>query len=239
MRISFFEEFPSPNNLEKLDLLDSNPRVFLGAMSVSEFQRLSSDYPESDFVYWPILDRNDGYWVSPFSRRRALLNLFESLKGKRIPVMLDMELPRRRPMLLTQMFDAFANHSSIDDFIANYKGEVYTAEYLFEPFFMPFMYKDPRVHNNNVIKMVYTSMHNYDKEKLSNRLKEYATKYGPKFLVGLGTIAPGIIGTEPKLSPEDLDTDLEMCRDAGVEEVVIFRLGGLNKRYADVIKKFT
>ena len=57
-------------------------------------------------------------------------------------------------------------------------------------------------------------------------------------MVALGTIAVGITGNEPILNPEELARDLKIAKNNGINEVVIFRLGGLNKEYVDVIKKY-
>ncbi len=53
-----------------------------------------------------------------------------------------------------------------------------------------------------------------------------------------GTIAKGIIGTEPILSLEQFEQDLIIAKKAKLKEVIIFRLGGLNKDYIKVIKKY-
>ena len=62
-------------------------------------------------------------------------------------------------------------------------------------------------------------------------------KYGNNLQVGLGTIATGILGNEPILSPKGLDRDLKEMKKIGIKEVVIFRLGGLNQEYKKIIKK--
>jgi hypothetical protein len=52
---------------------------------------------------------------------------------------------------------------------------------------------------------------------------------------GLGTIATGVLENEPILSPEKLKEDLEWARQSGVDEVFIFRLGGMSDEYIKVI----
>lgn len=239
MRVSFFEEYPTDENLAKLDLVDPKSNLFLGAKSLDDFMRLKKDIKKRKVVYWPLLDVSDGYWISPFTTRRSLEELFAELRNSKIPIMLDMELPsRNRWLFLTQLFNACTNNHSINDFLEDYEGEVYTAEYLFELPFLSFMYKDPRRFDSKVIKMVYSSMHDYSEDFLRGKLKGFVERYGDRFVAGLGTIATGVLGDEPKLSPSQLDRDLRICRDVGVEEVVIFRLGGLDADYLKVIKKY-
>lgn len=73
--------------------------------------------------------------------------------------------------------------------------------------------------------MAYTSMN-----PLLNIKKIRADK------IGIGCIAKGIYGNEKILSPEELERDLKILQKSG-KEVVIFRLGGLNKEYVRIIEK--
>jgi len=214
--------------------------LFIACKSLKEFKLVSKGLKKNITpVYWPIFDNKDGYWVSSFTRRRALVNLFSELKSSKVPVMLDMELPftRNKFLFLSELLNCFRNNKLINDFLKNYKGKVYTAEYLFEPFFLNFMYKDPKVYGNKVIKMVYSSMVNLGEFILTHELKHDYEKEKGDFLVGLGTIAIGVLGDEPILSSKLLERDLRLCKEIGIKEVVIFRLGGLNKEYLKVIKK--
>ncbi|MEK6905405.1 MAG: hypothetical protein AABX24_03300, partial [Nanoarchaeota archaeon] len=63
-------------------------------------------------------------------------------------------------------------------------------------------------------------------------------EFGENYIVGYGTIALGVGGNEPILSPQQLEKDLQIALEVGVKEVVLFRLGGLNKKYAKVLEKF-
>ena len=98
---------------------------------------------------------------------------------------------------------------------------------------------NPDKYNNTKIKMIYTSMHRiFNEELIREEIKKYKEHYNEKFIVGLGTIAVGINGNEKILTPEELERDLRICKESGVKEVVIFRLGGLNKEYIKVMNKF-
>jgi hypothetical protein len=61
---------------------------------------------------------------------------------------------------------------------------------------------------------------------------------GEKLQIGLGAIATGISGKEPILSPKGLEEDLDFCRNQKIDAVVIFRLGGLDSKYLEVIRKY-
>ena len=56
--------------------------------------------------------------------------------------------------------------------------------------------------------------------------------------IGLGLLAPGILPPNKLISPKLLEQRLKKAQRNGVEEVVLYRLGGIEK-YLKIIKKFT
>ena len=135
-KISFFEEFPDQDILDEIKLINFNTTIYVAAHNLSEFQRYEKEFKQKNrhikkVVYWPILEKKEGYWISPFSNRKALERIFSELEGKKVPVMLDLELPTtRNPLLyITQLGNFRRNKKLISDFIQNYSGEIYTAEY--------------------------------------------------------------------------------------------------------------
>ena len=68
---------------------------------------------------------------------------------------------------------------------------------------------------------------------------ELARRYPRRVGVGLGTIARGALGHEPILSPEDLARDLEYFAAREVVNATVFRLGGIDARYAEVLRRFS
>ena len=99
-----------------------------------------------------------------------------------------------------------------------------------------FTLKSLGLHYNNTktIKMFYSSMHHFSKEFLK---KEFNTANERKYLIALGTISSGIHGNEPSMSLKILKRDLIIAKQAGIKEIIIFRLGGLNKSYKKVLTK--
>lgn len=248
MQISFFEEFPNKSNLSKLKFVTWTTKLYIGAKSVTEFKRIKASIKNKhvkEVIYWPILEKKEGYWISPFSRRKALLRIFGELDGLKIPVMLDLELPTTQNpwLLITQKFNFFRNKKLIRKFIENYAGDVYLAEYYPEGKwkekvmkFLGLHYSAPKV---KVIKMVYHSLHRFiNQEFLEREFRRGVKEYGKNYLVALGTIAPGISGCEPKLSLSQLEEDLKIAEYVGIKEVIIFRLGGLDRKYLKVLNKF-
>ncbi|MEK6863590.1 MAG: hypothetical protein AABW53_02740 [Nanoarchaeota archaeon] len=244
MLISFFEEFPTAENLAKLKSVTWPTKIYVAAESVEEFRNITASIGHRhilEAVYWPILKKKEGYWISPFSEQSALQHLFEQLEHKKIPVMLDLELPTtRNPWLyVTQLFHFRKDKKLIDSFVHNYTGETYLCEYSARKKWLQLLglhYSDKKC---KVMKMLYNSVHHLDLDALREELNLGIKEHGSKYVVGYGTIAIGVGGNEPMLSPQQLETDLWIAQEAGVKEVVLFRLGGLNNKYIKVLEKFS
>jgi len=74
MEINFFEEFPTPDNLEKIKLIDFPTKIYILAHSLSEFREFEKSL-KVPLVYWPALPKIYGYWISPFAKRGTLLKV--------------------------------------------------------------------------------------------------------------------------------------------------------------------
>ena len=129
MLISFFEEFPTEKDLAKLDLIKWKTKLYLAAPGLALFKQLQQKLLKRENVletiYWPVLKKKEGYWISPFSQRKALQRVFSELKKQVVPVMLDLELPTtQHPSLFCTEFLHFsANKKMISEFINSYYGE--------------------------------------------------------------------------------------------------------------------
>lgn len=159
--------------------------------------------------------------------------------------MLDLELPTtQNPILyLTQSFNFYQNKKLIRQFISVYPENIYLAEYYPEGKnkerilqFLGLHYSHPKV---KIIKMVYHSLHHFiNQEFLEKEFKRGVKEYGKNYLMALGTIALGIHGTDPILSLKQLNSDLQLAKKSGIKEVIIFRLGGLNKTILPFLRKY-
>ncbi len=244
MLISFFEEFPVEEDLAKLKQVSWPTKLYVAANSVQQLRAVTSVVRHNknllEAVYWPVLKKKEGYWISPFSKHSALQRLFEQLEHKQIPVMLDLELPTtRNPWLfLTELFHFHRDKKMIHSFICNYPGETYLCEYYAKSKMLELWGLHYQNKNSKVIKMLYNSVHSLDQEALKKELQQGVREFGDNYIVGFGTIAVGVTGNEPILSPEQLERDLRIAQEVGVKEVVLFRLGGLNKKYVKVMEKF-
>ncbi len=250
MQISFFEEFPTKENLKKLTLIPKKTNLFLAAKSIQEFQSTSNtthqQYPNKikQIVYWPILKRSEGYWISPFSNNKALQRIFKELENKTFPVMLDLELPTtQNPLLfITQLPYFIINKHQIRKFINHYQGPVYLCEYPLSSAFSISITNLLGLHYNNkhvkIMKMQYRSLHHISNQTFKNKITSNQKKYPNRFIPGIGTTATGIHQNEPILSPQNLKRDLQILKDLNIQETVIFRLGGLTKEHIKIMKSF-
>ncbi|HLD79312.1 MAG TPA: hypothetical protein VJA18_02025 [Candidatus Nanoarchaeia archaeon] len=244
MLISFFEEFPIEENLAKLKLVSWPTKIYIAADSLQQFKAVTSVVRHNqnllEAVYWPILKKKEGYWISPFSKQSALQHLFDELEHKKVPVMLDLELPTtRNPWLyLTEFLNFKKDKKLIHSFVCNHPGETYLCEYYAKPKLLELLGLHYQNKQSKVMKMFYNSVHHFDQQSLRNQLQQGLQQFGDRFIVGYGTIAIGIGGNEPLLSAEQLEKDLHLAQEVGVKEVVLFRLGGLNKKYVKVLEKF-
>ena len=165
------------------------------------------------------------------------------LKNQNGPIMLDLEWPLTKNILLffTGVPNFLRNRKLIKKFIDNHLGKIYLCEYYPEGKKKDMLLEKMGLHYNNrkakVIKMFYHSMHPlFNKEFFKKQLKIGKNLNGDNFIAAFGTIAIGINGNEPILTKEQLKEDLQIAKEIGINETIIFRLGGLNKNYLEVIE---
>jgi hypothetical protein len=231
MKISFFEEFPTKRNMEELALVSWPTTVFVAATGLDKFKSMQKKYTKRnvELAYWPILKKEEGYWMSPFSSPRALKRIMRELKGQKIKVLWDAELPWRHTWLFlkhTPYF--FSNKRRIKKFLKQSTNDIYcTHTFTGRPFFKFLgVWFDKNVTS---VPMCYASFLPGARLGLKNT---QATT------VGIGLIAKGVGPTDSVYSPKELDADLQLCKKKNIKEVIIFRLGGLNKNYLKTIKKY-
>lgn len=255
MEVSFFEEFPHEKTLEKIAQIDFDTRIYVAAKNLSQFYEYEDQFKAQNpqikqVIYWPVLEKEEGYWISPWSDSAALERVFEEIKDrkdkKKQEVLLDLEPSLQRSRLLG-FKDFRKNKEQIEEFVANAKEynislstveKSYIPEGILEYFDLSF---NPEEFGNQKIKMYYSSYRrklwpDFVVDKLFERkVSRYAEK-GIK--LGLGLIAPGIHNEAHYISPETLQTEVKIASDYGIQEVIIFRLEGLNEEYLKVLEKF-
>lgn len=250
--VSFFEEFPNGTTLDKIAQVDFDTRIYVATRNLSDFYNYEEEFKArnerlKEVVYWPILNRDDGYWISPWSEPQALEKIFSEITERkdqrRLEVLLDLEPSLKRSRLFN--FEDFnRNKRLITTFVRDAKDynvsvstveKSYIPDWILEPLGLSFISEE---YGNRKIKMYYSSyrrriLPDSIVDKLYERkVKQYAKK---KIPLGLGLIAPGIHDEKHRTNPENLQREIEIASDNGIEEVIIFRLGGLNDDYLKAI----
>ena len=251
MIFDFFEEYPTIENLEKARLINFKSTIFLTANSFKEYKEnqklLLSINPNLSTAYWPILPNS--YWISPFSNTEDLQNFIKEifLINEPLTVLVDLELPlvKHKELYFKNFFSFWKNKKILKKFFKeapDHNIKIVTAEY--PPFFsgISFIYRllgisfDVKKYKHTQCIMYYTSM---IPNKLISKLIRNgiikARKLNPNLQLGLGTIATGILGNEPIISVSSLKNDIDFIKINNIETGVIFRLGGLNKEYINLL----
>lgn len=259
MKIDFFEEFPTEENLRKIKLIDFSSTIYVAAKSIEEYnfirKKILKINSKIEVGYWPILEKS--YWISPFSYTFELRKLYDYLiknkKHKSYKILIDLELPFLSPKLfIWNMFSFFKNKKLIKKMFKDSKNlniQILTAEYpspnkiiqnALEVIGISYPIKK---YPHKKSMMFYSSMikNKFILKKIKQHIIKCSKRYSEQNMtlqLGLGTIAKGILGNEPILKPEKLDEDLSFCKKNNINSVIIFRLGGLNKTYLKKIKKY-
>jgi len=108
MEFTFLEEFPSRDNLKRLDLISFPVNLALHTPDLNSFWKMKSEilrlYPRVEkVIYWPLLRENQGYWFSPFVNKEDLEKKINEILGARrekLSLLWDSEIPLIRAPLL-------------------------------------------------------------------------------------------------------------------------------------------
>lgn len=253
LKFIFFEEFPTDENLARAGQMNFPIDIFIAAKSIEEFKEIKEKLNQFSNVkrvgYWPTLKLDEGYWFSPFSKREGILRTIRQLESVDWPisVLWDSELPHlRKRLFLTELSKFFANRKIIQDFVLNPPENItlYIAENRAKGRFHRLLLRilgvtfDPRL-NYRRVEMLYGQLKPGALERfLAKAEKEYKNYY-PAFGITAGGISESVTdGSWMKITPQQLDEQLSIAKKMGIKKVFIYRLGGMNQDYLDVIKKY-
>lgn len=251
MRISFFEEYPSPDNLEKLKIIPFDTSLYVAAKSLRDFLVLKSkireEYKNVDkIIYWPILDLSEGYWLSALSGTQVLERLIKEIKFTKEYILWDAEMPwLNKKLYFKNLPFVYKNKQLISRMLFNKADakrltvtafpKAGMAKLISSFLFVSFSHGD-----FVYIDMLYSSMLTVtNKEKYLEKIIKTSKNNFTEYKVALGLIGRGDEDiVTPLISPGDLERDLLIVQNEGVKDVVVYRLGGLNGQYVSVLKQF-
>ena len=255
MKLSIFEEYPTKENFQKLDLLEVPIFLYIAAPSVEEWKRhrdlVINHRSVSGVGYWPILTEREGYWLSPFAQEFAIERVVTDLSScnEKLTVLWDAEPPLLRPSLFFRGLPSFFKKAKrIRNFLRNAKSlglSIVSCEYASTGSFIDWLYRrfgvsfDDRDGISMKMVMYYTSLPLVAalRKRVLWQIGRQQERYKGHFSVALGTIARGVFGNEPILPPRDLAKDLSDLRQLEVDDIALFRLGGLDEPYVDVLNE--
>lgn len=241
MKIEFYEEFPSEENLKKLKLIPFPTKVFIAAHSIEKFkkfEKIAKSYKKDlELAYWPKV--KGSYWVSAFSNTKDLVNLFDSLNSIKDPILIDLELPLKKywKLYLKNFFFIRKNKKLIKNFLEENKHRITTAEYVRSPLnkFAKFYGLDFDVDTEKSL------MHYNSKKSKSNIFveQEMIKKIRKENLsLSLGLTASGISNKSANFRIDRLIKDLKFAKSQGIKKIIIFRLEGITKELIEKVKPF-
>lgn len=260
MRIDFFEEYPTAENVIHARDISWPSTIYLAAQSLEKYvdasTTLASINPRVESAYWPVLARS--YWISPFADTADLFQLRRELRtynGPRLKVVLDLELPILNKLLFFKNAPYFFGNKHIIASILSMheRFDFAVAEYPAPSAFVEKIKRwagisyDPALYNRMSMPMYYTSIiHAYERyipgnalAAIQRNLLSLSKEEKSSTHVGLGALTTGALGNEAILSPDQLREDLTFVRDNGFAGCIIYRLGGLNDAYLHVINEFS
>lgn len=254
MHIGFFEEYPTRRNLSKLRLVPFKTDLYLGSSNVKRFLELKRDIKRryknvDEVIYWPILALSEGYWISAFAQTRALKRIIAELSDvkERFAVLWDAEFPAlNKRLFLTELPHVLKNRKIIyKALVKNLKRHpLVVAEFprggmrYFWARLAAVSFPFTTYHR---LDMLYTSLlaMKNKAQYIEQVMKRHKDKYR-KYSVGLGLIGRGEgDNITPLISPKDLERDLQIAKNLGIKNVVLYRLGGLNDKYLTLLKKYS
>lgn len=268
MNFSIYVEYPE-QELDNLANLTTLHNLIIAAHNMDEFEvwraQLESTSQVQRIGYWPLLTQKEGYWLSPFADPEAVLRIIQELRETsesrkdNLLVNWDAELPfgeERRKRFLTPKKTKIETSRRIFQFLAsanNYRIDIATSEYPSIMFGERFQRKNgisfhPQYLNlHHKTKMAYTSLiqkYAFGSRKLAKKILARECRRGQelckdRFAVALGCLATGEFRDEPILTEQELIEDLQIVQQAGIENVYLFRLGGITPNIASILKDFT
>jgi hypothetical protein len=239
VRVGLYEEFPAADRLAKLNQVDFPASLAVTATSRQAFlelrDRIFQDYPAvRDVYFWPLLTPEQGYYPGPLAGGRALRQAAEETAG--LPTLWDVELPRKPAQ------PAWGDWLDNRDFTARWLATRTAPTHVWrswtwlglDPWLLRVtgLHYDPRDYGQVWLHLdLYTTGKGLPADLMATVLRCGVERYGERFIPAFGVLDDGVGEHAIYLPPDTLERDLVLARAAGVSEVWIFGVNGLNADY--------
>ena len=245
MKVGLYEEFPNPWRLARLRQVDFPVVLAVAARSRNEFLQLRADilreYAQVREVYfWPLLAYEEGYYPGTWSSTSGVRRIAAEAEG--LPVLWDLEMPlgKTRPSFRSWL----RNRTFLDHWLRERTEPVHIwrshTTMGLNPLFLRLMamHFDPLTYPAVSLHLdLYTTGAGRPREQMARVLRCGVERYGERFIPALGVLDDGEGPADIFVPPETLRRDLLLAREAGVAEVWLFGLNGLNETYLSIIRE--
>jgi hypothetical protein len=245
VRVGLYEEFPNAWRLARLRLVDFPVTLAIAAPSRKAFLELRAmilrDFPQVREVYfWPLLAYDEGYYPGTWSNTDAVRRVAGESEG--LPVLWDLELPlgKTRPSFTSWP----RNRAFLDGWLRQRVEPVHIwrsySTMGLDPLFLRLagLHFDPLYYPAVSLHLdLYARDAGAPREQMARILRCGVERYGQRFIPSLGVLNDGEGTQQLFVPPETLRRDLGLAREAGVSEVWLFGVNGLNEDYLSILRE--
>jgi len=245
VRIGLYEEFPAPWRLEQLRHIDFPVTLAVAAPSRTVFLKLRDtimrQHPQVREVYfWPLLTAREGYYPGTWSDATAIQRV--AGEAKDLPVLWDLEMPPelKHPSIVSWP----QNRTWFDQWLRSRTEPVHIwrshASMGLDPLFLRLvgMHFDPLDYPQLSLHLdLYNTGAGRTPGQMARILRCGVERYGARFIPALGVLNDGAGRPEQFVPPPTLRRDLELARTAGVSELWLFGVNGLNDEVVTMLRQ--
>ncbi|HKZ70078.1 MAG TPA: hypothetical protein VJ020_08355, partial [Anaerolineales bacterium] len=198
-------------------------------------------YPQVREVYfWPVLSHDEGYYVGSWSDADGVQRVAAEAKG--LPVLWDLELPLGGQGFSIQHW--WRNRAFLDEWLSQRAGPVHIwrshTSMGLDPLFLRLigMHFDPLDYLTVSLHLsLYTTGSGLPEDEVRRILRCGVERYGDRFIPAFGSLNDGEGSEEIFVPAETLRRDLQLAREAGVSEIWLFGVNGLNADYLSALRE--
>ncbi len=247
-RIGLYEEFPVPWRLDKLAAVDFPVTLAVPAATRADFLKLKTEiqqtYPQVQSVYyWPLLTQEEGYYPGPWSDPAGIKRIAAEAEG--LPVVWDIEMPLNQAELTWKDVEEWQeNRGYLDQWFRQRQEPVQIwrshRNMGLDPLFLRLiaMHYDPRDYPAVTLQLdLYMTGAGLPADETARILRCGVERYGERFVPAFGVLNDGEGPAEIFITPELFRRNLELARQAGVSEIWLFGVNGLNEEYLKALRE--
>jgi hypothetical protein len=247
VQVGLYEEFPNPWRLAKLDQVDSPVTLAVAAPTRDAFLQLREsiqrDYRQVRSVFfWPLLAPQEGYYPGPLSDPQAVRRVMAEASD--LPVLWDLELPPGMKHIAAPLRSWSQNRTATAAWLRARTQPVHIwRSYTFlglNPLLLRLtgLHYDPSDYPAVALHLdLYTTGAGQPEQGLQRLMRQGVAAYSARFIPSLGVLDDGEGAANQFVPPETFRRNLRIARAAGVSEIWLFGVNGLNAAYLEAVRE--